>query len=561
MENQRLFLFIGLSIIVLLLWQAWEKDQHPALLQTTAIATPAPGTAGSEHARDNAASGVPQAPTGANSNAAGNSIVTTNSASDNLTSGKRIDITTDLIHAQIDTVGGDLRALYLLAYPAEAGQPQVPFQLLNDKGSELFIAQSGLIGTNGAYPSHKSEYTADQGQYTLAPGQEQLQVRLHWAQDGLVVDKVFTFHRHSYVIDVSYDIHNQGNQARDAYLYAQLLRTHTAPVGHFKNVAPSYLGGAIYTPEKKYQKISFKDMKETALQREVAGGWVAMIQHYFVGAWISGAQNTDQFYSDVLSGEQYVIGYKNSTPLRLAAGQSGQISTRLYAGPKEQALLKSVAPGLVLTVDFGWLTVIASPLYWLLEHIHAAVGNWGWSVILLTVLLKLVFYPLSATSYRSMAHMRRLQPRMASLKERHGDDRQRMQQAMMELYKTEKINPLGGCLPVVVQIPVFIALYWVLLETVELRQAPFALWIKDLSAPDPYFVLPILMGITMFAQQLLTPAAMDPLQRKVMLAMPLFFTVFFLFFPAGLVLYWTVNNVLSISQQWWITRSIEAKAK
>jgi YidC/Oxa1 family membrane protein insertase len=302
-------------------------------------------------------------------------------------------------------------------------------------------------------------------------------------------------------------------------------------------------------------------MAEKRLQENTTGGWVAMLQHYFVGALIPPEKVPAQAYTDVQDTNHYVLGYKNLTPTQINPSEGGRLHTRLYLGPKEQDRLEQIAPGLSLTVDYGWLTVIAAPLYWVLSRIHQAVGNWGWSIVILTVLIKLAFYPLSAASYKSMANMRRLQPRLVSLKERFGDDRQRMHQAQMELYKTEKLNPLGGCLPILVQVPVFIALYWVLLESVELRQAPFILWIKDLSSPDPYFVLPIIMGITMAVTQMLSPASLDPIQKKVMMALPFVFTVFFLFFPSGLVLYWVVNNVLSIAQQWWITRTIERQAK
>jgi YidC/Oxa1 family membrane protein insertase len=323
---------------------------------------------------------------------------------------------------------------------------------------------------------------------------------------------------------------------------------------------PTFTGGAIYTPEDKYEKISFDDMAENPLRRDVTGGWVAMMQHYFVASWMPGAEARSRFYSTDLGYKRFAIGYQNLVPTSIAPGDTGRLTAQLYVGPKEHKRLTKLAEGMELTVDFGWLTVISAPLFWLLVVIHDWVRNWGWAIIILTVLIKLAFYPLSAASYKSMANMRRLQPKMKSIKERYGKDRQRMNQAMMELYKTEKINPLGGCLPIVIQIPVFIALYWVLLESVEMRQAPFALWLRDLSTPDPYYVLPIIMGATMFLQQQLNPAPLDPIQKKVMTFLPLVFTIFFLFFPAGLVLYWVVNNILSIAQQWHITRRIESKA-
>ncbi|MBI3546893.1 MAG: membrane protein insertase YidC, partial [Gammaproteobacteria bacterium] len=370
--------------------------------------------------------------------------------------------------------------------------------------------------------------------------------------------KTYIFHRGNYVVDVEFVIKNASQREWTGYFYGQFQRTHTAQGGLF-NVAPSYTGGAIYTPENRYQKIPLDEMAKSPLKRETTGGWVAMLQHYFVSSWMPPKDERNEFYSDVLSDSRHVLGLKNINPTKVAPGQTGVLRESLYAGPKEQKILKTLAEGMDLTVDYGFLTVIAAPLFWLLEHIHNILGNWGWSIILLTILIKAAFYPLSATSYKSMAHMRKMQPKMQALKERYGDDRQKLNQAMMELYKTEKINPLGGCLPILIQIPVFLALYWVLLESVEMRQAPWILWIKDLSAQDPYYILPILMGISMFVQQKLNPQPVDPIQQKVFMVMPFMFTVFFLFFPAGLVLYWTVNNILSIAQQWRITRIVEGK--
>jgi YidC/Oxa1 family membrane protein insertase len=372
------------------------------------------------------------------------------------------------------------------------------------------------------------------------------------------VAKIYTFRRNDYVIDLRYELTNGGRQPREAYLYAQFLRHYVEPKTGFTTL-PTYTGGVIYTPDKKYEKIDFDRMRSKPLAQEVDGGWVAMLQHYFVGAWLPAAGQRLQFYTDAVGGEDFALGYKTLNPVRVSPGEKVTLKTRLYTGPKEHHRLEAAAEGLVLTVDYGWLTFIAAPLFWLLEWLHKLVNNWGWAIILLTLLIKIAFYPLSVASYRSMAQMKKLQPRIQQLKERYKDDRQKFQQAMMEVYKTEKINPLGGCLPIVIQIPVFIALYWVLLESVELRLAPWALWIKDLSAPDPYFVLPILMGASMLTQQWLNPQPLDDMQKKIMYALPVVFTFMFLFFPAGLVLYWVVQNVLSIAQQWQITRAIEAK--
>jgi len=547
MDNQRLILFVALAAIILLLWQAWEQDRQ----------TGAPRTS-TETATQRE---IPQAP----SESRGGQSKTAEApkaGAESLEQGERVRITTDLLRVEIDTHGGDLRALHLLQYPLVLGEPRNSVQLLNDSPPDLFVAQSGLIGREGTWPNHKSAYRADKTQYQLANNQDTLEAKLEWSgPNGVFVTKTYTFRRNDYLIDVNYTVRNGGKQTREVYLYNQLLRTQVAESGGIFSVMPSYMGAVIYSPEKKYEKVAFSDMVDKRLQREVRGGWVAMLQHYFIGVWLPPASDNLLFYSDVHDGARYVIGYKGLAPTRIAAGETATLGARLYVGPKEQKRLVQLPEGVSLTVDFGWLTVIAAPLYWVLDYIHRWIGNWGWAIILLTALIKLVFYPLSAASYKSMAHMKKVQPRMQALKERYKDDKQKLNQAMMEMYKTEKINPLGGCLPIVIQIPVFIALYWVLLESVELRQAPWALWIKDLSAPDPFYVLPVLMGATMFAQTWLNPQPIDPIQQKVMLAMPIMFTAFFLFFPAGLVLYWVAQNILSITQQWWITRGIEAQTK
>jgi len=472
-------------------------------------------------------------------------------------SAERIEVVTDLVRAEIDTLGGDLRTIELLKYPVSLDQRDHPVRLVSEDPSELYLLQTGLVGHEGNWPNHKSLYQTEQRQYRLADGQDRLEVRLRWgAADGTRVTKVYTFRRHDYVIDLAYEVDNAAAAPRQSYLYAQMVRTAVAE-GHFLTSLPTFFGAAIYSPDKKYEKVPFKDMAEKPLQREVTDGWVAMLQHYFVGAFLPTRGARESFYSEVQDGKRYVIGYKDLEPTTIAPGARGRLATQLYVGPKENKLLSKLPEGMDLTVDYGALTFIAAPLFWLLAWIHRLVGNWGWAIIILTIIVKAAFYPLSVAAYRSMAKMRKLQPRLQALKERFGSDRQKLNQAMMEMYKTEKINPLGGCLPILVQIPVFIALYWVLLESVELRQAPFALWIKDLSVQDPYYVLPLIMGVTMFAQTLLNPQPLDPVQKKVMLFLPVMFTVFFVFFPAGLVLYWVVQNVLSIAQQWSINRAVE----
>lgn len=541
MDNQRLFLFFALAMVLMLIWQAWEQQHAPP--PTTASAPPAtspdvPATPTTPSARE-----TPPAP----------------QAEEVLARGTRISVQTDVIKVEIDTQGGDLRELSLPLYPVAVDKPQEPFPLLHDEGPELFIAQSGLIGLEGQYPNHKTVFTAEANRYVLAGDQNELRVPLGWrAPDGVRYTKTYVFRRGSYVVDVEFAVKNETRREWNGYLYGQFQRAHTGSGGIF-SVNPSYTGGAIYTSENQYEKIPLDEMATSPLKRQVTGGWVAMLQHYFVGSWLPAPDERNEFYTDVLDGTRHVLGFKNLTPTRVAPGAGGVLRTSLYAGPKEQKILETLPPGMELTVDYGFLTVISAPLFWLLSWLHKLFGNWGWAIIMLTVLIKLAFYPLSAASYKSMAHMRKVQPKMQALKERYGDDRQKLNQAMMELYKTEKINPLGGCLPILIQIPVFLALYWVLLESVEMRQAPWILWIRDLSAQDPYYILPIIMGASMFIQQKLNPQPLDPIQQKVFMIMPFMFTVFFLFFPAGLVLYWTVNNILSIAQQWRIMRVVEGK--
>jgi YidC/Oxa1 family membrane protein insertase len=555
MDSYRFLLFGALVFILMLLFQAWEADQRarqpePPAASAPVDAAPAPAE------RAETPSGVPEVPAAPSAAEAPPARAPASAAA--ATGAAKVVVVTDVVRAVIDTQGGDLRALDLLAHPVSVDQPDQPFPLLHETPADVFVAQSGLIGHGAGYPTHKVRYRAAQTRYTLAGGAEELRVPLTWqAEDGTRYEKVYVFRRGSYAIDVEYLVHNSGASEWRGYAYGQLVRSYVESGGLF--ALPTYTGAAIYTPDGKYQKVSFEDMAEQPLRVDTTDGWVAMLQHYFVAALLAEPGAQHQFYSDVLPDQRYVIGLKDLTPTTVAPGETGRLVLRLYAGPKEQDRLEQLAPGLELTVDYGMLTIISAPLFWLLSAIHGWVGNWGWAIVILTFLIKLVFYPLSAASYKSMAHMKKLAPKLQSLKERYGDDRQKLNQAMMELYKTEKINPLGGCLPIVVQIPVFIALYWVLLESVEMRHAPFVLWIRDLSSPDPYFVLPILMGLSMYGQQLLNPQPPDPMQRRIFMVMPAAFTVFFLFFPAGLVLYWLVNNLLSILQQWRINKVITGR--
>ena len=551
MDNKRLFLLISLGFVLLLIWQAWQRDygQPPQATQPASTASQAPAPS--------ATPGAPDVPNAAKPATAPTTAIAPdgapNTAQPILEQGQTIGVVTDVIKAEISTVGGDLRKLDLLAYPAAANKPNVPFRLFNDNLPNLFVAQSGLLaGAHG--PDHHAVFSAEQTAYRMADNANELKVPLRWTSpDGVTITKTYTFQRHSYEIKIDYQVSNTTAQEWRGRMYGQLQRNDDKANQSF--FIYTYTGGVLNSPENRYEKITFDNMADQDLSRDVKDGWAAMLQHYFVGAWVPARDQINHYYSKVLDGARYVLGVITPEQV-IAAGQTGTLSMRLYVGPKLQDHLQEVAPGLELTVDYGLLTVLAQPIFWLLKYIHGVVNNWGWAIVLLTLLIKLVFYKLSAASYKSMANMRRLQPRIAALRERYADDRQKMSQGMMELYKTEKINPLGGCLPVLVQIPVFIALYWVLLESVELRQASFILWLQDLSAPDPYYILPLLMGITMFIQQKLSPAPPDPLQAKVMMVLPVVFTLFFAFFPAGLVLYWVVNNTLSIAQQWYITKSV-----
>lgn len=541
MDNQRLFLFFALALVLMLIWQAWEQENtHLPAVPAGSVSTPPSSTPS-----------VPMT-TGATPTAPGAS-----GAGDTLARGSRIQVRTDEFIATIDTMGGDLRDLDLRRYPVSVDKPLDPFPLMQDEDpSELFVTQSGLIGLQGQYPNHKTLFTATAERYTLEDGRDELRVPLFFrAPDGVQYTKTYIFHRGSYVVDVEFEVKNASQHEWSGYFYGQFVRAYTKKRGFF-GATPSYTGGAIYTPENKYVKVPLDDMAKKPLKLDVTGGWVAMLQQYFVGSWILPKDQRNEFYSDVLDSTRHVLGFKNVNPTNIPPGATGVIQASLYAGPTEHKILSTLAEGMDLTVNYGWLTVISSPLFWLLQHIYRILGNWGWAIIVLTLLIKAVFYPLSATSYKSMAQMRKMQPKMQALKERYADDRQKLNQAMMELYKTEKINPLGGCLPILIQIPVFLALYWVLLDSVEMRQAPWILWIKDLSAQDPHYILPIIMGVSMFLQQRLNPQPVDPVQQKVFMVVPFVFTAMFLFFPAGLVLYWTVNNILSIAQQWRITRVV-----
>ncbi len=549
MDNFRLILFGALAFVLFLMWQAWEEDYG------VKAPPPAPVTSVPQ---DSQPQDLPDAPPEAV--APQPQVTAAPQVPDSaLKAADRIRVRTDVLRVEIDTLGGDLRQLDLPQFPVSLEQQDTPYRLFQDNALPVFIAQSGLISKREA-PTHHTRFTAEKSEFTLAEGADELVVPLTWtAADGVAITKTYTFRRNSYVVDIAFDVKNNSDEAWTGRMYAQFQRTEPGE-GEGQRFIYTYTGGIIHSEANRYEKIDFDDMRTSPVSRDETGGWAAMIQHYFAAAWIPDQQDTNHYFAKALPNGRYAVGVVTPSVTALPDG-GGRASLQLYVGPKFQDRLEQAAPGLELTVDYGVLTILSEPLFWLLEFINRFVGNWGWSIVILTILIKLAFFHLSATSYKSMANMRRLGPRLQALKERYGDDRAKMNQAMMELYKKEKINPLGGCLPILVQIPVFIALYWVLLESVELRQAPFIFWIRDLSAYDPYFVLPLLMGASMFIQQQLNPAPMDPIQQKIMMVLPIVFTVFFLFFPSGLVLYWFVNNTLSIAQQWVITRRVEKGAK
>jgi YidC/Oxa1 family membrane protein insertase len=471
-----------------------------------------------------------------------------------------VRVRTDTLLVDIDLLGGDIVGTALPQQLANLGGDQA-FVLLERNAQRVYVAQSGLIGSNGTdKAAGRPTFSTQQHSYTMEEGSDQLLVNLTFAQeDGTEITKRFTFNRGDYLVKVDYFVDNQSGNPWSGSFYAQLKRDSSAdPAAETTGMGMQpFLGVATMTKDKPYVKIAFDDLKEKPLNTMVDGGWVAIVQHYFISAWIPASSGQHHYSTKVTTNGNNLIRY-TGPELKLAAGETGQFNNQFYAGPKDQYRLKEISPGLDLTVDYGWLWWIAQPLFWIMTQIHKLVGNWGWSIILLTVLVKAVFFPLSAASYRSMARMRKVTPKMTQIREMYADDKQKHSQEMMALYKKEKVNPLGGCLPILIQMPVFISLYWVLMESVELRHAPWLGWIKDLSTMDPYYILPLIMGASMFVQQKLNPPPPDPTQAKIMQLMPVFFTFFFLWFPAGLVLYWVVNNLLSILQQWIITRQIEA---
>jgi YidC/Oxa1 family membrane protein insertase len=556
MNQTRTFLMFALLAVCYLLWQAWEQDYgpHPVTASTPSAAT----------ADGNTIPGA--APTISNASAATGAGAGPS---------QLITVSTDVLRLTIDTRGGSIVRSELLKYlvaPRTKKDPDpAPIRLLDDGAADYFAAQSGLVSADGVAPDHRAIFQSAQTSYTLADGQDALDVDLTWVDpSGIKVVKRYTLHRGSYVIGLDQQINNGSSKNWDGNAYRQFQRV-DRPVPVYSNFLQrisdqsryGFFGAVWYSPEQKFNKLGFDDFQKKPLQNQVTGGWVAMMQQYFLGAWIPPAKEADTFSSAVVDeadGKPRYVIRAVGPQISVAPGQQGSSSAQLYVGPKLPDALQTIAPGLELTIDYGMLKIFAEPLHWVLAQLDKLTGNWGVSIILLVLLINLVTFKFTNAQFESAAKMRKLKPRMDALKERYGEDRQKMQQAMMELYKKEKVNPAAGCLPLLITIPIFYGLYYVLRDSVELRQAPFFGWIHDLSAADPYFVLPVLYTIVMLVQQWIMPATagMDPTQAKMMKFMPLMFAVIFLFFPSGLVLYYVVNGLSRLLQQWWVTRRAEA---
>lgn len=553
MDIRRTIIFIGLAICSYLLILAWSADYGqnkqnsvPSEAESTTavnVAEDLPDTSDAHNAKST--SDIDETPVFAENKTSAvnaNNIVTVN---------------TDVLEVSIDLKGGEVVSVKLPAYPASIEQKDIPFKLLDSSSELTYTAQSGLLGRDGIDAKGAALYSVEKTRYELADGQEELRVVLTATDDKSQVEKIFTFHRADYLIDVNYKIHNTSNEPWQGVFYTQLKRDNSAdPSAGSSMGMAAYLGAALTTKDNRYEKVKFNDLEKKGYKSVETGGWAAMLQHYFLSAWIPNNQDAQYTYNGRANNGYNFFGFY-SAPKVVDAGDTAEIGASLYVGPKIQKRLAEISDHLNLTVDYGWLWWIAQPLFWLLTFYQSIVGNWGVAIILLTISIKILFFKPSAMSYRSMANMRKVAPKMQEIKETYGDNREKLGQEMMKLYKDEKINPLGGCLPILIQMPVFIALYWVIMESVELRQAPFFLWITDMSVMDPYFILPLIMGASMFFQMRLNPTPPDPMQARVMQFMPVVFTIFFLWFPAGLVLYWVVNNLLSIAQQYVITKQIE----
>jgi len=565
MDIQRIVIYAGLAVVSYLMILAWNEDYNKP--QETQIAEQQATVSGSGDADNLALPESQQTMTGDSTQSSDGEFSTpedgaqirSSANTDVQASDQLITVRTDVYQLTIDRVGGNLIETSLLQYDRSLDSEE-SLRVLTNTSQRTYIMESGLIGRNGVDSRNNEQgavYSSSASEYVLDESEDSLTVDLSLTTaSGVNITKQYEFARNSYEIDVRYLIDNQSSEPWQANMTGKIVRDEAPdPTAQNSLGIRAFLGMVVSSSEDPYEKYDFDDLREQSVNRSVTNGWLAFLQHYFLSAWIPEKSQAAQFQS-TQRGNLHVMGFVYPAT-QVAPGETGEVSARAYVGPKIIERLENVAPNLDRTVDFGWLFFIALPLFIVMDWFFGLVGNWGVAIILLTVLVKAVFFKLSATSYRSMARMRAVAPQLTRLKELYGDDRQRMSQEMMALYKKEKINPLGGCLPILVQMPVFISLYWVLFESVQLRHAPFMLWINDLSVMDPYFILPLLMGASMMLQMSLNPTPPDPMQAKIMKMMPIVFTIFFLWFPAGLVLYWLTNNVLSISQQWYITRKIE----
>lgn len=516
MENLRFFLFALFVLLGYQLWLAWQQDYGQK------------GAISKEPPKKEERAALPP---------------------------NHIEARTDVLRLEIDlNEGGDIQVADLLAYPVSKEKPDQPVRLLTDQLPKLHISQTGFIDPSRRAPTHKASWQSQKRRYHLQEGAEELLVPLVWQGEGLTIEKGYRLRRGSYEVVVDYRVVNRSQAPLELYHYGQLKRKRPKSKSRF--FVRAFQGIACHTEEDPFEKYRYNQIEpDRPIKWETKGGWCAMMQHHFISAWLPPSDWINHFYLKALPEETYLAG-SYGPRLIVAPGEEKRFQVRFYLGPKLQDVLPKVAPGLELTVDYGVFTFLAKPLFWLLSAFHRLLGNWGLAIIAVTFVIRLLLYPLAATSFRSMAKMRKLQPKLQELKEKYGDDKARFQQEMLKLYREEKINPFGGCLPILLQIPIFISLYWVLAESVELRQAEF-LWIPDLTAADPYFLLPIIMGVSMWLQQKLSPQPTDPVQAQMVQVFPIVFTIFFAFFPAGLVLYWTVNNLFSILQQWWIYRQLE----
>lgn len=569
MDLTRFALYTALAVITYLMLLAWQQDYPPVVSSDPAAAveqtastdsdiplppvtdTPADPTSNTSDA--DIPQDIPQP------SAQNNAVVSSPVQSERASSNNIVQVNTDTLELQIDRNGGDIVYLALPQYLRELEGSNDPFVILSNNPQRSYVAQSGLIGRDGIDSSSRATYQTRSDSYTLSEGDNTLTVDLETRTDqGVQITKRFTFNRDSYLIQVAYLIDNQSAEAWQANVFGQIKRGDFDDPSDAGGFGRTYLGFVTTSDDDPYAKIEFDDIDDGVPSHQMEGGWIGFSQHYFISAWVPDSNTVNRYSTRRNEAGQY-FGVFTTAAINVPAGESGSHEVEYYAGPKDQYALAEIAPNLDLTIDYGFLWFLAAPIYWVLRQIESVVSNYGVAIILLTVAVKALFYKLSETQYRSMAGMRRLMPKLQQLKESYGDDKMKMQKATMDLYKKEKINPFGGCLPMLVQMPVFIALYWVLMESVELRHAPFMLWLDDLSVRDPFFVLPLLMGVTMYLQTSLSPTPADPMQAKVMKFMPVAMTLLFLWFPAGLVLYWLTNGLLSILQQWYITRKIETE--